>query len=192
MDYIQPIQTIYDYLYNKIYKKSFKLDLSVNNQRKQLDNFIAMLGQYYDLHSIGPNFLIDYFCYSFSQWTDRVTQRDISLSWIVGKKAVLNFVNRTSGQQYYATKFLSKYNINIDKLRDKFEEDNVKQNKIDIVEESEKKRFTGEARLFNCISHTTLYNSASFHCVTCPMRNVCKNILKSSNRLLYEKRVLVK
>lgn len=188
MDRKAAVIRLYNYFYNKIYERNFRLDLAVGKQQKMVENFLRALSMYYPgIDSIGINFLIQYFAWSFKVRSEQKTKRNISLGWIVGKKALERFINRKSGEDYYVEAFLHEYRINIDDLRSQFSQEEDKP-QLDPAEEMEKVRFTGEARLFNCLNKTTLYNHRSLNCIGCENRLACKSLLKRNHPKLYNKR----
>jgi len=183
------IAHIFDYFYNRIYKTTFKLDESVNNQGKLIDNFLKLLSVYYPgTEGLGSSFFIQYFSWCFAQRVSQITQRKISLNWIIGKKMFNNFVNRNTDGDYYVDNFLREYDIIIDDLKSELHEEELINNKLDPAEENEKLRFYGEARLFNCLINTTLYNHRSVNCISCEMKKECKTLLQKKFPKTYKKR----
>ncbi len=188
MDHRAAVIRLYNYFYNRIHKKNFKLDLTVGKQEMMVQNFLKALSTYYPgIDSIGINFLIQYFAWSFKVRSEQKTKRSISLGWIIGKKALERFFNRKSGEDYYVEAFLHEHRINIDDLRAQFQDEEDKP-QLDPAEELEKIRFTGEARLYNCVQKTTLYNHRSLNCIGCENRPTCKALLKQQHPKLYKKR----
>jgi hypothetical protein len=188
MDLHEMVVKLFDLFYQKIYKNpSFHLDLSLNNQKKQVDNFIILLANYYGMQSIGINSLLEYFSFSFHYWSTKITQRKISLNWIIGKKTFTRFTERISGQDYYTQKWLVENDINLDNLRHKLIVGDAVE-PLNRSEELEKIRFHGHARLANCLHHTTMYNHRSVNCIGCDMKNLCKNVLKEKFPIIYKQR----
>lgn len=197
MNYHSTVSELFNYFYYKIYKNAnFKLDLAVNKQHTQVDNFIKLLAKHHPLPSVGVNFLIDYFCFAFHYWSDKDTKRKISLGWIIGKKTFKRWLERSDNYQYWYFKFLHEYDINLDQLRLQLAnseaihsfENEAEKNGLDPAEELEKVRFTGEARLYNCLQHTTLYHHKSGTCLSCPNKRECKSLLRVKFPITYAKR----
>lgn len=178
----------FDFFYQKIYKTHFKLDLSVNNQKKQVENFINLIAGHYQLPSVGINFIVDYFFFSFAHWSCMKTKRPITLNWIIGKKMFNRWLNRKDGSDYYARKFLKEYDIDLMQIKQTIAEGETEDQELSVAEEIEKQRLTGQARLLNCLHNTTLYHHKSKNCVTCICRKSCKELLHQSNPALFHKR----
>lgn len=188
MDYHAQVAIIFDFFYQRIYKSpGFQLDLDVNNQRKQVDNFVKLISKHYPLQSIGTNFLIEYFCFAFHYWSDKVTKRRISLNWIIGKKLFQRWLDKADSQKYFDDRFLYENDINLDVLRFNLAQLEEKQG-LDASEEIEKQRHRGEARLFHCLQYTTMYNHRSEICRMCSENITCKKLLKVEYPAIYRKR----
>ncbi len=190
MNHERVVTKLFNYFYNKIYKgANFKLDLSINNQGKQVSNFLKLLSRHYaGLDSVGINFMIDYFAFAFCSYSDKKLKRYISLNWIIGKKTFQKFAEQKSGQKYYTDKFLNEYDINLDDLRAQVREEMPDDTTLNRAEENEKLRFSGDARLYHCLNTTTLYNHRSVNCLACENKLTCKRLLSELNPKLYKKR----
>lgn len=190
MNFEQVCVKLFDYIYQKVYRGThFKLDLSISNQKKILENFNKLVCNHLNMPEgyIPINYLIDYYCYSFSIFANKDLKRKISMNWIIGKKTFKKWKEKKEEQMYYVDKFITEYNINIDDLRSSLHEGKEPDN-VDQTEEIEKLRFHGEARLYNCIQNTTLYNHRSINCIGCENRTVCKKLLKTKFPKTYKKR----
>lgn len=186
MDYHKVITRLFEYFYYKVFNKHYKLDLDINNQKKLVDNFLKLLGQQYGLPSIGVDWLITYFVFSFNYWRDKNIKRPLTLNWIIGKKMFKKFVDKDEHSDYFCGRFTMECDIDTNALRQELNEDESEYN--NHSEELEKRRFTGEGRLHNCIINTTLYNHRSKICIMCTQKVDCKQILKKINLQLYKKR----
>lgn len=189
MSHEKMVVKLFDYFYNKIYKTNFRLDLSIANQQKQLDSFIKMLSVYYpSLDGIGINHLISYMSFAFFSYSDKNLKRKISLNWIIGKKTFAKWFDQAEGHKYYVDQWLKENNILIDQLRQDLVEEQLMEQKLDPAEEIEKIRFAGDARLYNCIQNTTLYNHRSINCIGCEEKFTCKILLNSKYPKLFKSR----
>lgn len=188
IDYHKTVPKLFDAFYNKFYKTNFRLDLSINNQKKQVDNFIKLLGQHYQVDTLGINFLVEYFSFAFCYWKDKNVKRKIALNWIIGKKIFSKWLVRDQYSSYFYQKFLHEYSINIDDLKQQLFEDIQIDNNLDPAEEIEKDRFKDEARLYHCIINTNLYNHKSSICMSCSNKVTCKGILQQRYPRLYKAR----
>lgn len=179
MSHREMVCKLFDYFYSKIYKNpNFKLDLSINNQAKVVENFIKLLSNYYPLESLNVNFFITYFSFSFSYWHDKITRRKIALNWIIGKKTFKRFIETQDETQFFVDKFLDDYKVNINQLRQDLFPDHNEALELSGAEEIEKSRFKGEAQLYHCTQYTTLYNHKSKVCMRCSEKSTCKGVLK--------------
>ena len=188
MDYHKLVQKLFDYFYYKVHKKHFKLDLDLNNHRKLINNFVKLLAQHYQLPSIDVNFLILYFSFTWEYYSNKHLKRNVSLNWIIGKKTFKRWLDRKDSATYYNNKFLKEYEINLNQLKQDLHEDQSEAIGLDPAEELEKKRFTGDAILFNCLLVTTLYNHKSLICLQCEHKKMCKSLLKSTYPRIYKNR----
>jgi hypothetical protein len=187
------IVKLFEHFYNRVYRTNFKLDLSINNQAKMVQNFAKALSRYFVPDAIGVNFLIDYFASSFHYFATKNLKRKISLNWVVGPKFLKRYATRKDGVDYYTSEWLRENQINIDELRAILinDDEDVVTNylKLDSFEELTKSRVADtEARLFNCFESTTMYNHRSSVCLTCHQKTVCKRLLLKLNPVLYNKR----
>lgn len=171
-------ERLYNHFYSKFYQRQFKLDLKLNKNAQLIDNFIALLARHYQLESISLNFLINYLAWSFNRRFGQITKRDISLAWIIGKSTVKKYLERKEEEVYYSDQFLAKIGVNVDELRKEIVGIDELNERLNISEENEKKRFEGEARLFHCLQFTTLYNHKSLVCLKCANKTHCKSLLK--------------
>lgn len=191
MNYHKAVVKLYDFYYNKIYKSNFQLDLDKNNQAKVVDSFVKLMSQQFGLQSVGINVLLDFFNYSFHFWSTKKTARRISLNWIIGKKTFKRFLEKKDGENYYIDKWLLENNVDLNSLRQQLyelEHKELTSQGLDTAEELEKLRFDGEARLYNCLQHTTLYNHRSLHCLGCTNRTICKGLLRTTAPQVYRRR----
>lgn len=183
------VEQIYNSFYQKFYKRPhWKLDGKLNKNSIQIQNFIDLLAKHYQLDSININFLINYLAWSFNRRYGQITKREISLNWIIGKKTLEQFLKRKDGEQYFVDQFANNIGINIEQLRYELHEKGVEVSGLDPAEELEKDRFSGGARLYNCLQYTTLYNHRSKSCLTCDNKLICKKLLKSIFPRTYKKR----
>lgn len=189
IDFYKVVSQLFDHFYNKIYRTQFHLDLEINNHRKVIDSFIKLLKKEYDLSSIGNNYLIEFFSFSFSYWSTKKTKRKITLNWIIGKKTFKRWLERKEGTDHYTSKFIKEYDIDVDRLRQELQaKPHLDQQQLSTSEEVEKLRFQGDARLYNCLQTTTLYNHRSINCLSCCNKTVCKTLLKNTRPNLYIQR----
>lgn len=185
-DHYQKFKRLFEFYYYKLYRK-FPYYNTEQNKIK-VDNFLKQLSQKVDLSSIGNNWLIDYFSWSFSARSQQKTKREISFNWIVGKKMLDQWFQKTEEHSWQYQQFLKEYSINIEQLKSDLVESEKLSSKLDPLEEKEKGRLGGEPQLYNCLQFTTLYNSRSIICLTCSNKILCKKLLAEKYPKIYEKR----
>lgn len=190
MDYRKTVVRLYEYFYQKKYKRSYKIDLDQAGQRKLIDNFIKLLASQVGLNSIGYNIICDQISYAFGYWNSKKTKRDISLNWIIGKKTVNRWLERKEGTDYYTEQFLFENSIDLSSLKQQLAEQDSQEEQpiLNPAEELEKTRFKGAAQLYHCSQFTTLYHHKSLNCLKCSNRSACKKLLKDTNPRLFSKR----
>lgn len=187
--YYKAVAKLFDYFYNKLYRQaSYKLDINQGYQKKMIDSFIILIGTQFQLPGVGVNYLIEYFCFSFHYWFNKSTSRKITLGWIIGQKTFKRWLDRSEGVDYYTAKFLKEHSIDIALVKQQLFELEDKRGQLDPSEELEKLRFDGEARLYHCFQHTTLYNHKSLNCIRCLQKTACKKLLKTTAPLIYKER----
>lgn len=189
LDYHRTIAQLFDYFYAKKYRaqRHFKLDLDRNKHRAKIDGFVQLLANHFQLPSIGVNYLLDYFAYAFAYWHTKETKRTITLNWIIGKKTFNRWLTRKEGTDYWTEQFLLEFGIDFNAIRHRLAEPDLL-SATDQAEELEKTRFKGDAQLYHCLLHTTLYNHKSVHCIVCPTRVMCKKLLQIHSPRLYTAR----
>ena len=196
MNYHKAVVKLFNHYYNKIYRgANYQLDLETNNQHKVVDSFVKLMSQQFGLQSVGINTLLSFFNYSFHYWSTKKTVRRISLNWIIGKKTFKRFLEKKEGENYYIDKWLLENDVDVDSLKQQLHELENKEltsQGLDPAEELEKLRFEGEAKLYNCLQHTTLYHHRSVNCLTCMNRVACKRLLKNISPQLYKRRGYIK
>ncbi len=182
------IERLYNFFYSKFYKKPFKLDLKLNKNDLQIQNFISLLARHYQIDSIDINFLIKYLSWSFSRRFGQLTRRDITLGWIIGPKAFRSWLEKKEEETYYVDQFVNNIGINVNELKMQLHEP-VELDGLDPAEELEKKRFEdADAQLYHCTQFTTLYNHRSKTCLLCENKSTCKRLLSARNPQLFNKR----
>lgn len=174
-DHSSLIVKLYNFFYNKIYRAHSNITYA--SHKEQVDSFLNMLGEHYDFSSLGPNWFISYFCWTFAIRESQNTSRDISLNWIIGNKMLTRWLEKPEEFSWQYRDFVVKYSIDLDRLRNDLFESGVILRKLDPAEEREKSRLGGEGQLYNCLLHTTLYNHRSIICLTCENKILCKKLL---------------
>lgn len=187
---IDPILDLIEKSYEVFYSKltsadSYKYTPSQKDQILTL-NFIEIINNRYGIHSVGLNFIFDYFVFQFDYWVnlDTMFGKKIPLSWFIGKKAFQRWLERPERDLFHAYQTASSHNLYKGLISP--EQGTLNVQKLDEHEENEKGRFYNEPEGFvNCAETTTLYNHRSSSCMTCKWRLDCKKLLKQEYPKLY-------
>lgn len=144
------------------------------------DNFLKLLEKNYgSLHSLGPDFLIRYFTFSFYYWVGKYTKyKDISPSWILGKKSLKRFIDSDdiSKDMYFVSKELLKRRIDVFKINEKY--NTPPEINLDKIENESRKKFHNTPVGFiHCIENTTLFVNSKI-CFECKSKVECRKLLE--------------
>ena len=169
----ETIYQLWEYFHLKVKSESRYLPRSTRNA-KIVKNFLKKLDKA-GIKIIGYNYLFDYFCHQWHYWSSSNTKREITLEWIIGKKAVDRWLNdrREDYQFIYSEQLVKPFKINKLALILDAGEPGVYPD-----EELYKKRFEGETQLYYCMEFTTMYNHRSAMCRLCSVKAQCKAKLK--------------
>lgn len=181
------VKRLFDYFHNKVYRSHLDLNLSSELNRKMVDNFAKLVGSQLNLPNVGVSFLVDYFAFQFKYWSDKTTQRKLTLNWVIGPKAFQRWWQRNPDGAYYVRRFVQEHGLDLDALRRELAPVPPEE-VLNSAEELEKVRFQDEARLYHCTQTTTGYYHRSMTCLGCSMRQPCKRHLFLINPTLYAKR----
>lgn len=162
---------------------------------KQIENFIDLLEKRYHKSSLGRTFLYNFISFNYEYWSDldHKAKKRIPLNWIIGKKSIERWVNRTEDDLYHSQKYVSERGIHVGLIKAGTEKRSDDVTQLKRYEETEKKRYhnTGLG-MTNCIETTTLYNHRSVHCLSCNKRSQCKKLLKDNYPKIYISRGYLK
>ena len=155
-------------LYTEFFNKTSetKIDISFSEKdEKMIDNFIKMLPEHAD-----EDWLFDFLLFGFGRYAEKDThcgKGNVQLSWVIGKKAMEAYNNRTEQQLYYTSKF-------------KIERDICKKVKpvsplSDDYLNKERGRFLNTDRgWFHCKENLLSYETNKI-CLKCKFKNKCRN-----------------
>lgn len=190
-------------------KKQYNFNYTENSSLYNFANFIKENKKYY----LNIDWLFDYFNYQFTYWSFIKESKEknggiyiIQLHWILGKKALKRFDNKTSKDSYfYHSNFFPTYQIKKENLIEWLEkkeclrvedfdlEDKKKLealNTLNKKEENFKEKKYNTIEGFNiCLNFTTLFRFDSILCKRCNFKSKCKRILKNNYPKLYQKRI---
>lgn len=189
-------------------EKQYKFNYTENSSLYNFANFIKENKAHY----LNIDWLFEYFNYQFTHWNFFKEKKEesgasclVQLHWILGKKALKRFNEKTSKDSYfYHSSFFPKFKIkkddlinvleskNLIEVKEEYEEDNkVIQNKLNKNEEQYKKIKYNTLEGFNlCINFTTLFRFDSELCQKCKYKKSCKKILKKNYPRMYQKRIV--
>ena len=183
MDIRSLLISVYEHYYSNVYEKGFRLNEEKNSSLIDKFLFELLKAKGYHYTSIGENFLNNYFRFQFDYWKEKETERNPSISWFIGAKAVDRYFNVEDRQ--LSEYWVSKNTSNIP---------SYKAPESQISEYEIAKRKTNKLKsetLLSCIESTSLYVN-HIVCITCKSKIDCKKILKQNYPLLYRKRGLNK
>lgn len=115
---------------------------------------------------IGDNWLFDFFLFQFNRYHNQKTRFGtgiVHLNWVIGKKALESWKNRTEQELFYIDDFRQKYNLKnplIPKIQHKLSEDhfnNIRKRK----------------NIVDCLNFS-LYEEKNVICRFCENKLICK------------------
>lgn len=180
---VEFIREAYEVFTRRIFNQSSFKFIPNDRELKQIENFIKLLEDRYDKNSIGKTFLFNFIAFNYDYYStlDYKAGNKIPLNWIIGKKALSRWVNRTEDDLYHATKYATDNKIHLGLIKCSTERKSNNVASIRIAEENEKKRFHNKPLgMVNCLDSTTLYNHRSPLCISCKYRSDCKKVLKAN------------
>lgn len=190
------IAKLFEYFYQKYHNDYFYRVRLDEKTEKLIDTFILSLDKKYGIESIGINFMIDYFLFSWQFWDDvnKVSDKNktIKIDWVIGSKAFKRWCNRDIefDWQFPTLEIVEKLKIRKHEIKALLDWNQELYFKISKAEEDEKKRFYNTDRGFlNCIEKTSLYNPSSSNCIGCKFSKDCKELLKKNYNKLYIERI---
>jgi hypothetical protein len=164
--------------------------------KRTISGFLDRLHKKYGLHSVGLEFMVNYFEAQFSYWLWRREHgmlkegmKYVAISWVIGKKAwdryfehMVEFPQpfRDVRTQYemFARPFFKPVSHTIDRYLE-----------VHDFEEKEKARFHNQrAGMIWCLDETDLYYHKSEWCKKCVHSKACKQYLKMNFPQIYKAR----
>lgn len=182
----------YEYFYSRFYKNLKYKFFPTGSAQKQIGNFLVLLKKE-NKHTIGINYLFDYFTFQFDYWDGLELEikesfsNKVVLSYIIGPKAYKRYKLR---DQYYDwqiqdSRIFKKYGIDKSEYKKLFQE--IKKGEYD--ETPIKLLNYGTDKGFNnCLMFTTLYNHRNLICFKCIYKVECKKLLEVNYPKKYEER----
>jgi hypothetical protein len=156
----------------------YRLDVSENE--KLISNFFKLLAKNgYPEHSLGSNFLNNYFSFQVEYWQTKDIKRKPTLSWFIGKKAI---------QRYFDIKDRDQKNYFVSLNTQTIQPYEEKQDKGHYEDQLRKLNHNKENGLLFCLENTSLYTTSAT-CLTCKFKESCKSLLKENYPLLWRKRL---
>lgn len=159
----------YEYFFQEISgNRGFTFNIK-DSQKSLIDNFVKMIPE-----TAGEDWLFDFFLYQFSRYYDKKTRFGtgiVMLNWVIGKKALQEYKNRTEQQLHFVNEFRVRYELK------PFKEVESKE----IIQSLKKDRIGGLRKCKNIVACsmsifelTEIFNSIL--CMGCESFNYCKSI----------------
>ena len=187
------LERVYTYFYQHKYSDyKYKLKKS-KTTASHCDSFLKIIDKEYSLYAVTENFLWDYFVFQWSYWEDTSLENkfsnEVSLSWIIGKKAFQRWKERNQEHDWQIDKswFADKYNLDKKEL---FAVRELKtESKFDSSKPIRKQYLNTKQGLAMCTEFTTLFDPKDFSCIRCESRTDCRQLLKANYPALYNVRI---
>lgn len=199
---VAQIETFYSYFYRQKYKDYKFCFKRTKTTESVCNSFLKLVDQKYSLHSVGKDFLYDYFLFQFNYWHELDLQNNftdkIVIAWIVGKKAFERWQERDQQFDWQMESYpiIQTYELNkryVLALSKPYEEPiqilKSKSVPYDSSKPIRKKFLNTEKGFITCIELTTLFNPSDLSCIRCIYRTDCKELLKANFPELYSKRI---
>jgi hypothetical protein len=193
---IDLIEAYYQYFYRHRYK-DFKYKFKRTKTTTSVcHSFLKIIDEEYSLHSVGQDFLWDYFLFQFQYWDDLYLKNGFSekilIAWIIGKKAFQRwqFRDKEYDWQIDNSLIIEKYNLNKNDLFG-FSEQIEKSNKslFDSSKFIRKQYLNTDKGFAMCVEFTTLFDPKDMNCIRCNSRSECKELLKINYPNLFKQRI---
>lgn len=190
-------------------KKYYKLNYTENTSLYNFSKFLKNEKSQY----LNIDWLFDYFNIQFTYWDFIRSNKEkngekyfIMLHWILGKKALKRYLNRSSRDTYfYHSSFFIKYEIKKSELLEDLKNKNfIIENKENFIEKDKiininplisqeeilkKEKYNTLEGFYICQEFTTLFRFNSNLCLKCINKIRCKKQLKNRFSELYQKRL---
>lgn len=173
------IENIFQYFYCKKYGNK-AVPSRTETTKKLCVSFISLIDKQYSIHGIGKTFMWEYFLFQFNYWDElklsNKFSEKISISYIVGRKAFLRYVERDKTFDWR----IESYNIVCDLklLKSDLDPffDPVKYKMVDRSDDLRKLYYNTDRGFATCIEFTTLYEPAKSICILCKFKTECKEL----------------
>lgn len=188
------VLSFYEYFNKRRYLEKKKF-IPTKTNIKDVNTFLEIIDSEYSLHSVGLNFLYEYFIFQYQYW-DNVSIESkfndkIALNYIIGKKAFERWKTRDKEFDWTIekNKIEEKYGIVKSYLIEE-KEIEEQQPKFSLEKEVRKKYLNTDKGLAMCIEYTTLYDPKDLSCLRCKYQKDCKELLRVNYPKLYKERGL--
>jgi len=155
------------------------------------DKLIQEFGKKYHLSALGEDFLWSYLIYQFTRWDGVILQsfdKKIKFSFIFGKKAYENYLNRDSEQDW---RYLNNKLTSLLSKKD-FLKIISKQKEVETFnsESIYRRRFLNkEDGLSHCLLYTSLFNPLDPCCQICNATKDCTELLRMNYPNIHKERI---
>jgi len=186
---------LYEYFYAASTNNVSMRFIPTDKQLKMVDNFLKLIKKKGKYHSIGSEYLVQYFTFQFNRWhdidSDKFGRGKVMLNWVIGPKAWKLWLGRNTDYDFtiYNHSFLKKKRIVRSELLDICQRRSHRSNIPSIVEERERVKYLNkDIGLAWCMRETSLYIKSSPSCMKCRHKSDCKEILSLEYPKLYKDR----
>lgn len=173
------IENVFQYFYIKKYGNK-KTPSKTETTKNYCKTFIGLLDKQYSINGIGKTFLWEYFLFQFDYWDGLTLNGNhsdkISLSYIIGKKAFLRYVDRNRDYDWLTEnyKIINKLGLSKSDIDKYFEP--VKYNMVDRSNELRKMYYNTDRGFATCIEFTSLFVPSCTLCILCNYKAECKEL----------------
>lgn len=161
----------YEYFFQEISgNRNFTFNIK-DSQKSLIDSFVKLIPE-----TAGEDWLFDFFLYQFSRYYDKKTRFGtgiVMLNWVIGKKAIQEYKDRTEQQLHFVSEFRVKYGLK------PFKEVESKE----FIHSLKKDRIEGLRKCKNIAACSTSFFElteifSSILCIGCESFNCCNLIKK--------------
>lgn len=175
--------------------ESFRLNMTETRLTMTL-NFIKEIKNFTNSPLLGEDYVKSFMEFQFNYWFEHEGKygrgTSVQLEWIIGKKALKRWFDRSEKFKRATNKIVRK-NL---KKKVKFKLDGVRNEgwsktmtELRPIEEFEKEMFFNTAKGFvNCTLNTTLYHHKSKFCMSCKYKDKCRVELKEQFPIVFKLR----
>jgi len=165
------------YIFEEVYRKFsayeiYELNLDNAKIKQYVDSFIYQLKKKYN-GSIDDEFLLQFIVFQFSQFENAKTRLGtgkVYVNWILGRRALERWENKSKNWLYWNQLFIRKHNIRLRKDKVEVDKDSLR-----VTNSLERKRFYNTERGVLHCQELDLFDQFSKECILCKFKHICKD-----------------